>query len=117
MGPVGHLDYWTRAFPKGQTWPARLTGGEASDGGGGERGKEKHQEAYRSFNGFWGLSRPAHSLITRVCQVGFRVTFLGFPSATKSLHNRLRAFPVFPDASTGPAPSTTGRIKASPQVS
>ena len=54
MGPVGHLDYWTRAFPKGQTWPARLTGGEASDGGGSEvkRNIKRHTAALMAFGDF-----------------------------------------------------------------
>ena len=80
----------------------------------GGEDKEKHQETHSGFSGFRGLSRHARSLIARV---GFQVAFPGFPSATKFLHDRLRAFPVFPDASTTPTPSTAGRIKACPQVS
>ena len=72
MGHVGHLDYWTRVFPKGQTWPARVTGGVSVKG---ERDEGKHQETHSGFS-------------------NFRVAFPGFPSATKSPHIRLHALPM-----------------------
>ena len=54
MGPVGRLDYRTRAFPKGQTWPARLTGEEVSSVGGGKikRSTRKPTAALMAFGDF-----------------------------------------------------------------